>query len=544
MTLKKNEGEPFHSNELFDALSDMAEFPTQETSFFQLMIDNVPDLIWAKNIADEYVFANKTICDKLLMCGDTHEALGKNDVYFATREREAGHNHTFGEICVNSDQIVKETKRAGRFIEEGFVRGKYLVLDVNKAPFFNQKGQMIGTVGCGRDITYLKLKEKEKADAIKFVSEQEKYALLGQVAGKMAHDFNNILGAIMGNAEISLMDCQEPDTIKSLNIILEQTIRGKSLTQNLVAFAKDLEPKEEYFNINSKIDLVLEILKNDLADITLIREFKSNIPDLLADPEMIEHALVNLIKNSIHAMSLINDPRLVIKTYVNNKNMIVEIIDNGCGIPEENYKDIYSPSFTLKGSKDFVGAYKSGIKGTGYGMSNVKKYIEKHKGSITFESQVKSGTQFTISIPMIEKELTPDEKDLVAQHLIVTEKKILLVEDEPAIAHVQSKILNSDPFCHEPMLAENGQDAMDLFENNKFDLISLDYSLPGDMNGLDIYKEIRKRDLDIPIVFISGNIGILESMKALISTDQRLDYISKPCENIVYVNTINKWLSV
>ena len=120
--------------------------------------------------------------------------------------------------------------------------------------------------------------------------------------------------------------------------------------------------------------------------------------------------------------------------------------------------------------------------------------------------------------------------------------KILLVEDEPAISHVQRKILNSDPFCHDTMLAENGQDAMTLFGNNKFDLISLDYSLPGDMNGLDIYKKIRKKDHDIPIVFISGNIGFLESMKELISTDQRLDYISKPCENIVYVNTINKWL--
>ncbi len=288
--------------------------------------------------------------------------------------------------------------------------------------------------------------------------------------------------------------------------------------------------------------MVINVLKNDLADITVIRDFKSNLPDLLADPGMIEHALVNLIKNSIHAMSLIDNPKLVIRTYVNNKNMVIEIIDNGCGIPEQNYTDIYSPSFTLKGGKDFVGAYKSGIKGTGYGMCNVKKYIEKHKGSIIFESQVKSGTQFTVSIPIIEKELTSAEKELVAQQPIVTEKKILVVEDEPAIAYVQRKILSSDPFCHDTMLAENGQDAIDLFENNKFDLISLDYSLPGDMNGLDIYKKIRKSNHDIPIVFISGNIGFLESMKELISTDQRLDYISKPCENIVYVNTINKWL--
>ncbi len=228
MASKKFESEPHHSKELIDTLSDMTEFPNQETPFFQLMIDNVPDLIWAKNINDEFVFVNKAICDSLLMCGSTDEALGKNDAYFATREREAGHNHTFGEICVNSDQIIKDTKKPGRFIEEGFVRGKYLVLDVNKAPFFNRQGQMIGTVGCGRDITDRKMKEKEKVDAIKFASEQEKYTLLGQVAGKMAHDFNNILGAIMGNAEISLMDCQESETIKSLNVIRTNHSRKES----------------------------------------------------------------------------------------------------------------------------------------------------------------------------------------------------------------------------------------------------------------------------------------------------------------------------
>ncbi len=134
MTSKKIESDPHHSKEIFDTLADMTEFPTQETSFFQLMIDNVPDLIWAKNIADEFVFVNKAICDNLLMCGETNEALGKNDVYFATMEREAGHNHTFGEICVNSDQIVKETQKPGRFIEEGYIRGRYLILDSSSVP--------------------------------------------------------------------------------------------------------------------------------------------------------------------------------------------------------------------------------------------------------------------------------------------------------------------------------------------------------------------------------------------------------------------------
>jgi len=123
----------------------------------RLMADNVPDLIWAKDMQDCYLFANQAMCDKLIKCKCPDEAIGQTDIFFAQRERDAGHNHTFGEICVNSDDIVKKTKAPGRFLEDGLVRGQYLMLDVHKAPFWSPDGKIIGTVGCGRDVT----KEKQ-----------------------------------------------------------------------------------------------------------------------------------------------------------------------------------------------------------------------------------------------------------------------------------------------------------------------------------------------------------------------------------------------
>ncbi len=127
------------------------------------MVDNVPDLIWAKDIEDRYLFVNQAICDKLLMSSSTDLPLGKNDLFFAERERQKGHRHTFGEICVNSDTVVKKTRMPGRFLEDGLVRGEYLILDVHKAPFFNDSGEMIGTVGCGRDVT----REKQTDEALR-----------------------------------------------------------------------------------------------------------------------------------------------------------------------------------------------------------------------------------------------------------------------------------------------------------------------------------------------------------------------------------------
>lgn len=129
----------------------------------RLMTDNVPDLIWAKDMQDRYLFANQAMCDKLLKCKSPDQAIGRTDIFFARREQDAGHNHTFGEMCVNSDDIVKREKTPGRFLEDGLVRGRYLMLDVNKAPFWGPGGEIIGTVGCGRDVT----KEKQTEAALK-----------------------------------------------------------------------------------------------------------------------------------------------------------------------------------------------------------------------------------------------------------------------------------------------------------------------------------------------------------------------------------------
>ncbi|MDD9301224.1 MAG: PAS domain S-box protein [Desulfobacter sp.] len=765
--------------------------------FFQMMMDNAPDLIWAKDMDDNYIFVNKATCHILLKCTSASKALGQNDIYFAARENNRGYLHTFGEICVNSDQVVKKSGKPGRFIEEGFVRGAYLILDVSKAPFYDDQGQMIGTVGSARDITAereieTKLKiseerfrqmadflplpiaefdfefhlfyanragldyfgytradyerypsishlvpqdkldllsswfedikqgnecfpfemgfikkdgsaiygvvnaapimeegraiavrvcftdlsarrdaeialqenenrfrtlfnvfndpvfvhpfaeegflnfvevnevacqwygytrkellnlspqdlildpvgkgmgsaesrinlmnakkrtiqtlnkkknneifpaeisssvfdykgekmilstvrditdrrqsEKERADALKFAAEQEKYALVGQVAGKMAHDFNNILGGIMGNAELSLMDCKDPEIKNTLRLILDQTFRGKNMTKNLVAFARDQEPKEAFFNLNEKLDLVLSLMKKELKRVRVVRKFAVDLPDFLADPGMIEHALVNLIQNAVHAMGKNPNPELKICTAHLADCLVIEIQDNGCGIPAQYHDQIYAPSFTLKGSKDIFGQYSKEIRGTGYGMSNVKKYIQKHRGSICFTSDQQTGTCFKIAIPLVNKTLTQKEKIRMARKQVIQNKKILLVEDEPAISGVQKKILSQAPFHHKVTLASMGQDAIEAFDKENFDLVSLDYLLPGRLNGMDVYSHIRRTDTKVPVVFFSGNIGFLESMKELGTKDPMMDHLSKPCENIVFADTVNEWL--
>jgi PAS domain S-box-containing protein len=152
----------------------------------RLMCDNVPDLIWAKDMDKRFIFTNRTTREKLLNARDTEEPIGKNDLFFAQRERAEHPDcpdwHTFGEICRDSDTIVMSSRRPDRFDESGNVRGEFLYLDVHKAPFFDEQGEMIGTVGCGRDVTRGKQLAEERKRAQEAFSHSEqlwKFALEG-----------------------------------------------------------------------------------------------------------------------------------------------------------------------------------------------------------------------------------------------------------------------------------------------------------------------------------------------------------------------------
>jgi PAS domain S-box-containing protein len=137
---------------------------------FRLMSDSVNDMFWAKDLEKKYIFANKALCNHLLMAENTDEPIGKTDLFFALRER-ANHPddpqwHTFGEVCANSDDIVIETKEPQRFEEYGNIRGKLVYLDVYKAPLYDESGKLIGTVGSARDITVRKKNEEARKKEI------------------------------------------------------------------------------------------------------------------------------------------------------------------------------------------------------------------------------------------------------------------------------------------------------------------------------------------------------------------------------------------
>lgn len=151
---KEKEEALMHSERMYRELMEL----------FRKVSDNMPDMLWAKDVRKRFIFVNKSICQNLLHAVDTEEPIGKTDLYFADRIRqerpEDKNYHTFGEICQDSDEVILQTRMPGQFEEFGNVKGKFLFLEVIKAPIFDEHGELVAIVGAGRDVTERKRQQQ------------------------------------------------------------------------------------------------------------------------------------------------------------------------------------------------------------------------------------------------------------------------------------------------------------------------------------------------------------------------------------------------
>lgn len=157
---------------------ELENFKKTDSQLLTLLTNHLPDMLWVKDLHGIYIYANKSICDNLLMAKDTDEPIGKGDLFFALREREAHKDtpdwHTFGEVCFNSDQVVIDSNKAMKFEEYGNIKGEMVYLEVYKAPFYDKNGNIIGTVGAGRDITQMKVVQQKLQKSLSVLDEQIK----------------------------------------------------------------------------------------------------------------------------------------------------------------------------------------------------------------------------------------------------------------------------------------------------------------------------------------------------------------------------------
>jgi signal transduction histidine kinase/PAS domain-containing protein/ActR/RegA family two-component response regulator len=209
---------------------------------FRLMADNMPDMLWAKDLDKKYTFVNKAICNNLLSATDTDEPIGKTDQFFADREQqkypERKDWYTMGRPCLNSDDLVLKSGVTEQFDEFGYVKGKFVFTDVHKSPIFNENGEMIGIVGSSRDVTLRKMIEKElfiKDNLLRAITSAASILVKGENIGESLKGALQVIGTTTSLNRIYIFKSQVENEIDKpqLSLICEWT-DGSTHTLNKI----------------------------------------------------------------------------------------------------------------------------------------------------------------------------------------------------------------------------------------------------------------------------------------------------------------------
>jgi PAS domain S-box-containing protein len=376
-----------------------------------------------------------------------------------------------------------------------------------------------------RDIT-----EKKKMEA-KLVQVQ-KIDSIGNLAGGIAHDFNNILTAILGSASIMKRKMKdEPRWLKYVDLIETTSRRGAAITRQLLTFARKTNPHGHPVDVNAVIDQTLRLFEATTPKSVHVKTALCEEPLVVnADEGQIQQAVLNLCLNARDAMPdggilVINSRPVTVDAdrarqfpdAAPGEYAMISVADSGVGIPKETIGKIYEPFFTTK---------EPG-KGTGLGLSVVYGVVRSHNGHILVNSEVNSGTIFTIYLPRMMNGRLPRSASSAQRDLAGGTERILLVEDEISIGEIGSEMLSELGYSIET--AANGREAIrKIAEAAKpFDLIILDMNMPR-MGGRETFLHVREMFPNQKILVCSGyHATMLDDGKFASMVD---GFIQKPYE--------------
>jgi PAS domain S-box-containing protein len=456
-------------------------------------------------------FVNKGFCE---MHGYTYEEIvdkmGPSDTVGEDKRlvQENIRKRISGEMQ-NIDYELRAVRKDGQIITLKVFGGVIL---------YNGRPASIATIV---DITREKILELQLLHA-------QKMEAIGTLAGGVAHDFNNILTAIIGYGKMLEMKMNKEDPRKAYVVqILSASERAANLTHNLLAFSRKRAVELKAVNINTIISSIGKLLKSLLTeDIELQIVTSSTDMVVMVDITQIEQILLNLVANARDAMP--RGGKLTIKTneielgsaftkhhgYGDpGQYVLISITDTGLGMDATTKEKIFEPFFTTKE----VG------KGTGLGLSIVYGIIKQHRGYITVYSEPQMGTVFHIYLPIVKiavEEIQP--QPILAKGGTET---ILIAEDDGYVRSITTEVFEHAGYA--VIEAVDGQDVVEKFAEYKdvVDLLVLDVVMPR-MNGKDAYEEIKKIRPDVKVIFSSGYTGDIIIDKGIL--EREYDFIQKP----------------
>jgi two-component system, cell cycle sensor histidine kinase and response regulator CckA len=436
------------------------------------------------------------------------------------------------------DLVVKEDKApvadAVRRHARGPAMSGDLAVRLARSPKEPVALTIAGLRGLGDAAVLLLLKDNsEEAKLKRQVMQATKMQAVGQLAGGVAHDFNNILTAIIGHCDLMLMRHTPGDSdYDDIQQIKSNSNRAAGLTRQLLAFSRQQTLRPQVLQLTDVVAEVSHLLKRLLGEtVKLVVKHGRNLGSVRADPGQLEQVIVNLAVNARDAMAAKGGGTLTIQTYAVHADQVAElgsdilpiadysalsVTDTGSGIAPNVLGKIFEPFFTTKE----VG------KGTGLGLSTVYGIVKQSGGFIFADSRVDEGTRFVIYLPVHHVEAEPGKAKIGAKpkdHELWGTGTVLLVEDEPMVRAVAERALTRHGY--KVVTANNGEEALEVIgRGEEIALLISDVVMPG-MDGPAMVEEARKSRPELPILFMSGYAE--EQLRKSIDLD-KVAFLPKP----------------
>ena len=375
------------------------------------------------------------------------------------------------------------------------------------------------------------------------IQDAQRLEAVGRLAGGVSHDFNNLLTAITGNAELARAMLRPGDPVaEDLEEILRTTRRAGELTRQLLAFSRRQVLAARVVNLNAVIEDLSRMLQRLLGEqIELRLQLDPKLGKTRADPVQMQQVIVNLAVNAKDAM--VEGGQLTIETRnvdgapsrpgieAGPKGPRVELVvrDNGCGMSREVRSRIFEPFYSTKGEG----------KGTGLGLSTVYGIIRQSGGDIQVESAVGAGTTFRIQLPLVEVDDEEAVEPEPPADVPYGRETVLVVEDEDLVRKLAVRALRR--YGYNAIAAANGGEALLICKDPKqtVDLVLTDVVMPY-MSGVELAESLRQQNADVKVLFMSGYADEAEERAGALAPDAH--FIQKPFRPMALVQKVRKIL--
>lgn len=371
-----------------------------------------------------------------------------------------------------------------------------------------------------RDVGERRRREQQGRDMYHQVLQAEKLAALGQTVSGVAHELNNPLATILTSAERLAARTLDPAAKQGVTTILEESERAARIVRNLLTFARKRHTTRSMVDLNQVVreTLALRAYEQRVSNIAAIDGLAAGLPPVFGDPYHLKQVLLNLIINAEQAMlGAHGHGTLTARSWFDAERelVILELNDDGPGVPEETQNKIFEPFFTTKE----VG------KGTGLGLTVAFAIMEDHGGRIRVESEPGQGASFLVELPVGAGEGRAAPVRAAQPEAAGGGAAVLLVEDEPALAAAVSDALEDAGYRVD--CAGDGQQALERVRQAVYDVVVCDLKMPR-MDGRAFYLEVARTTpaLARRIVFVTGDVAGTDAARFL--EDSGCRWLAKP----------------